>query len=135
MRALPQERVIFIRCCSFSPDGLVFDRANGGPSAAQSSDLVSEDYKSTVAVDAILTGTGRLPNVEGLNLEAAGVDCDAITGVRVNDFLQTSNPRIYAVGDACLEDKFTHTADASARIVVRNALFLGRQRLSSLTIP
>src|SRR6202165_2119701 len=98
-------------------------------------DLVSDDYKSTVAVDAILTGTGRLPNVEGLNLEAAGVDCDAITGVRVDDFLQTSNPRIYAAGDACLEDKFTHTADASARIVIRNALFLGRQRVSALTIP
>ena len=98
-------------------------------------DLVSDDYKSTVAVDAILTGTGRLPNVEELNLEAAGVDCDAATGVRVNDFLQTSNPRIYAAGDACLEHKFTHTADASARIVVQNALFLGRQRLSALTIP
>jgi pyruvate/2-oxoglutarate dehydrogenase complex dihydrolipoamide dehydrogenase (E3) component len=98
-------------------------------------DLVSDDYKSTVAVDAILTGTGRLPNVERLDLEVAGVDCDPITGVRVNDFLQTSNPRIYAAGDACLEHKFTHTADASARIVVRNALFLGRQRLSALTIP
>jgi pyruvate/2-oxoglutarate dehydrogenase complex dihydrolipoamide dehydrogenase (E3) component len=98
-------------------------------------DLVSDDYKSTVAVDAILTGTGRLPNVEGLNLEAAGVDCDVTTGVRVNDFLQTSNPRIYAAGDACLEHKFTHTADASARIVVQNALFLGRERLSALTIP
>jgi pyruvate/2-oxoglutarate dehydrogenase complex dihydrolipoamide dehydrogenase (E3) component len=98
-------------------------------------DLVSDDYKSTVVVDAILTGTGRLPNVEGLNLEAAGVDCDAVTGVRINDFLQTSNPRIYAAGDACLEHKFTHTADASARIVVQNALFLGRQRLSALTIP
>nr|MBA2292761.1 FAD-containing oxidoreductase [Gemmatimonadales bacterium] len=56
-------------------------------------------------------------------------------GICVNDFLQTSNPRIYAAGDACLEHKFTHTADASARIVVRNALFLGRQRLSALTIP
>jgi pyruvate/2-oxoglutarate dehydrogenase complex dihydrolipoamide dehydrogenase (E3) component len=98
-------------------------------------DLVSDDYKSTVAVDAILTGTGRLPNVERLDLEVAGVDCDAITGVRINDFLQTSNPRIYAAGDACLEHKFTHTADASARIVVRNALFLGRERLSALTIP
>jgi pyruvate/2-oxoglutarate dehydrogenase complex dihydrolipoamide dehydrogenase (E3) component len=98
-------------------------------------DLVSDDYNSTIAVDAILTGTGRLPNVEGLNLEAAGVECDATTGVRVNDFLQTSNPRIYAAGDACLEHKFTHTADASARIVVQNALFLGRQRLSALTIP
>jgi pyruvate/2-oxoglutarate dehydrogenase complex dihydrolipoamide dehydrogenase (E3) component len=98
-------------------------------------DLVSDDYKSTVAVDAILTGTGRLPNVEGLNLEVAGVDCDATTGVRVNDFLQTSNPRIYAAGDVCLEHKFTHTAEASARIVVQNALFLGHQRLSGLTIP
>jgi len=98
-------------------------------------DLVSDDYQSTVAVDAILTGTGRLPNVEALDLGAAGVDCDATTGVRVDDFLQTSNPRIYAAGDACLEHKFTHTADASARIVVQNALFLGRRRLSALTVP
>ncbi len=98
-------------------------------------DLVSDDYKSTLAVDAILTGTGRVPNVQGMNLEAAAVDYDAVSGIRVDDFLRTSNPRIYAAGDACLEHKFTHTADAAARIVVRNALFLGRQRLSALTIP
>ncbi len=98
-------------------------------------DLVSDDFKSTVAVDAILTGTGRVPNVEGLNLEAAGVDYDTTDGIRVDDFLRTSNRRIYAAGDVCLEHKFTHTADASARIVVRNALFLGRQRVSALTIP
>ncbi len=98
-------------------------------------DLVSDDYKSTIAVDAILTGTGRVPNVDGLDLEAAGVDYDNKDGIRVNDFLQTSNRRVYAAGDVCLEHKFTHTADASARIVVRNALFLGRQRVSALTIP
>ena len=98
-------------------------------------DLVSDDYKSTVAVDAILIGAGRAPNVDGMNLEAAGVDYDHKLGIRVDDFLRTSNRRIYAAGDACLEHKFTHTADASARIVVRNALFLGRQRLSALTIP
>jgi len=98
-------------------------------------DLVSEGHESTVAVDAILTGTGRVPNVDGLDLEIAGVEYDTTTGVRVDDFLRTSNPRIYAAGDACLQDKFTHTADASARIVVQNALFLGRQRLSALTIP
>ena len=107
-------------------------RAEGGQKIV---DLVSDDYLSTVTVDAILTGVGRLPNVEGLNLEAAGVDCDATTGIRVDDFLQTSNRRIYAAGDVCLEHKFTHTADASARIVVRNALFLGRRRMSALTIP
>jgi pyruvate/2-oxoglutarate dehydrogenase complex dihydrolipoamide dehydrogenase (E3) component len=98
-------------------------------------DLVSDDYESTVAVDAILTGTGRVPNFEGLNLEAARVDYDVENGIRVDDFLRTSNPRIYSAGDACMEHKFTHTADASARIVVQNALFLGRKRVSALTIP
>ena len=98
-------------------------------------DLVCDDSKSTVAVDAILTGTGRVPNVEGLGLEIAGVDYDTTLGIRVDDFLQTTNPRIYAAGDVCLEHKYTHSADASARIVVQNALFLGRRRLSALTIP
>jgi len=98
-------------------------------------DLVSDDYRNTVAVDAILTGVGRVPNVEGLGLERAGVDFDLASGIRVDDFLQTTNPRIYAAGDACLEHKFTHAADASARIAVRNALFPGRQRLSALIIP
>jgi pyruvate/2-oxoglutarate dehydrogenase complex dihydrolipoamide dehydrogenase (E3) component len=97
--------------------------------------LVSDEHHSTIAVDAILTGVGRLSNVEGLDLEAAGVEYDGTAGVRVNDFLQTSNPRIYAAGDVCLDHKFTHTADATARIVVQNALFLGRKRLSALTIP
>jgi pyruvate/2-oxoglutarate dehydrogenase complex dihydrolipoamide dehydrogenase (E3) component len=53
----------------------------------------------------------------------------------VNDYLQTSNRRIYAAGDVALERKFTHMADATARIVIQNALFWGRKRLSSLTIP
>jgi pyruvate/2-oxoglutarate dehydrogenase complex dihydrolipoamide dehydrogenase (E3) component len=98
-------------------------------------DLVSDGNNSTVAVDEILTGIGRAPNVEGMDLEAARVDYDTESGIRVNDFLQTTNSRIYAAGDVCLEHKFTHTADASARIVVQNALFLGRKRLSALTIP
>jgi pyruvate/2-oxoglutarate dehydrogenase complex dihydrolipoamide dehydrogenase (E3) component len=98
-------------------------------------DLVSDDYQSTVAVDAILTGTGRLPNVENLGLPAAGVDCDADTGVHIDDYLQTTNPRIFAAGDVCLEHKFTHTADASARTAVHNALSPRRKRLSALTIP
>jgi len=98
-------------------------------------DLISDDYKSTVVVDSILVGIGRRPNVENINLEAAGVKYDRDSGVRVNDFLQTTNSRIYACGDVCLEHKFMHIEDASARLVVRNALFWGRERLSALTIP
>lgn len=98
-------------------------------------DLVQGDYQDSIAVDAILTGIGRMPNVDGLNLEAAGVAYDSARGVHVDDFLRTDNPRIYAAGDVCLEHKFNNTADASARIAVGNALFRGRERLSRLIIP
>jgi pyruvate/2-oxoglutarate dehydrogenase complex dihydrolipoamide dehydrogenase (E3) component len=98
-------------------------------------DLVSDDYHSQIAVDEILTGVGRVPNVADLNLEAARVDYDVVAGVTTDDFLRTSNRRIYAAGDATLAHAYTHTADASARIVVRNALLRGRARVSALTIP
>ena len=90
-----------------------------------------------IEVDEILVGAGRAPNVENLNLEAAGVKYEAGRGrgVLVNDYLQTTNPRIYAAGDICLPYQFTHLADAAARIVIQNALFLGRKKLSALTIP
>ena len=86
-------------------------------------------------VDRILLGVGRAPNVEGLNLERGGIAYDAKMGVTVTDTLQTSNPRVYAAGDICSPYKFTHTADAQARIVIANALFMGRQKSSALTIP
>jgi len=92
---------------------------------------IAEDLR----VDEILVAVGRQPNVEGLNLEGAGVAYDMRMGVQVNDYLQTSNKRIFAAGDICSSYKFTHAADAQARIVIRNALFLGRARTSALTIP
>jgi len=97
--------------------------------------LINYDQDETIAVDEILTGVGRAPNVEGLNLEAAGVRYDATNGVSVDDFLRTTNRRVYAAGDVALDRKYTHMADATARIVIQNALFLGRLRLSSLIVP
>jgi len=88
-----------------------------------------------IEVDEILVTAGRAPNVEEIDLEAAGVEYDRKTGVRVNDYLQTSNPHIFAAGDVCSALQFTHLSDAHARIVIRNALFFGRDRASSLTIP
>ena len=88
-----------------------------------------------IEVDEILVTAGRAPNVEEIGLEAAGVEYDRKTGVRVNDYLQTSNPHIFAAGDVCSALQFTHLSDAHARIVIRNALFFGRDRASSLTIP
>jgi pyruvate/2-oxoglutarate dehydrogenase complex dihydrolipoamide dehydrogenase (E3) component len=101
--------------------------------------FVRNGREESVTVDEILIGAGRAPNVEDLNLEAVGVAYDRKRGVQVNDFLQTSNPRVYAAGDICMDWKFTHAADAAARIVIKNALFapfgLGRARLSSVVMP
>ncbi len=92
-----------------------------------------------LVVDEILVGAGRAPNVENMGLEAVGVAYDVQKGVEVDDSLRTSNKRIWAVGDVCMEWKFTHAADAAAKIVVQNALFavgpLGRKKLSDLVMP
>ena len=87
-----------------------------------------------VVCDVILSAAGRVPNVEGLNLEAAGIAYSR-EGVTVNDFLQTTNSRVYAAGDICSRFKFTHAADAMARLVIRNALFFGRAKVSQLVMP
>jgi pyruvate/2-oxoglutarate dehydrogenase complex dihydrolipoamide dehydrogenase (E3) component len=84
--------------------------------------------------DTILVATGRAPHLEGLCLERAGIAFSA-AGIQVNDLLQTTNRRVYAAGDVCSAHKFTHAADAMARIAVRNALFAGRERVSRLLIP
>ena len=92
-----------------------------------------------LAFDEILVGAGRAPNVEGMGLEAVGVEYDVRAGIQVDDFLRTTNPRIYAAGDCAMAWKFTHAADAAAKIVVQNALFslgpLGKKRLSQLVMP
>lgn len=96
--------------------------------------LDSHDANYDVIVDRLLVAVGRAPNIESLDLDAAGVTATA-KGVQVNDRLQTTNSRIYAAGDVCSPYQFTHAADFMARIVIQNALFKGRAKVSALTIP
>jgi pyruvate/2-oxoglutarate dehydrogenase complex dihydrolipoamide dehydrogenase (E3) component len=68
------------------------------------------------------------------------VEYDARIGVKVDQRLQTTNPRIYAAGDICFPFKFTHIADALAQIMIQNALFphpfgLSYARTGTLIIP
>jgi pyruvate/2-oxoglutarate dehydrogenase complex dihydrolipoamide dehydrogenase (E3) component len=86
-------------------------------------------------VDEILVAAGRSPNVVGIGLEAAGVAFDAKRGVHVDARLRTTNRRIFAAGDVCLDAKFTHAADAAAKLVVRNAFFFGRRRMADVRVP
>jgi pyruvate/2-oxoglutarate dehydrogenase complex dihydrolipoamide dehydrogenase (E3) component/uncharacterized membrane protein YdjX (TVP38/TMEM64 family) len=87
-----------------------------------------------VECDAILVSVGRKPNLEGLELDIAGVDYTS-QGIVVDNRLRTTNPRVYAAGDVCSRYKFTHAADAMARIVIANALFLARRKVTDLVIP
>ncbi len=82
---------------------------------------VEADSKTfEIEADEILAAVGRLPNLDGLNLEKAGVEYDK-KRIKTDDYLQTSNKNIFAAGDVTAHFQFTHTADYEAQIVIQNA--------------
>jgi pyruvate/2-oxoglutarate dehydrogenase complex dihydrolipoamide dehydrogenase (E3) component len=90
-----------------------------------------------IVADTLVLSAGRVPNIEKLNLEAGGVKFNR-RGIEVNAYLQTSQPHIYAAGDIVGPYQFTHTADAQARVVVRNILMpfqLLRQKMDYAVVP
>jgi pyruvate/2-oxoglutarate dehydrogenase complex dihydrolipoamide dehydrogenase (E3) component len=97
--------------------------------------IVNNEVESELQADEILLSIGRVPNVEELGLEAAAVEYDTDQGVKVDDFLRSTNPNVYAAGDACLALKFTNAAQFSARMAVQNALTPAQSRWSSAPIP
>jgi pyruvate/2-oxoglutarate dehydrogenase complex dihydrolipoamide dehydrogenase (E3) component len=98
--------------------------------------VVEDDTgERTLEFDTLLVATGRKPTVKGLGLEDAGIEFDERLGVKVNDRMQTTNPDVYAVGDVASKYQFTHMSDFGARLVIRNALFFGRDKFSNFIIP
>ncbi len=97
----------------------------------------TEGHATQFNAHSLLLAVGRCPMMKAVNLEAAGVRYTP-NGVEVNDYLQTSQPHIYAAGDIANRLKFTHTADYTARVVVRNILmpfqFL-RQKVDWSVVP
>jgi pyruvate/2-oxoglutarate dehydrogenase complex dihydrolipoamide dehydrogenase (E3) component len=81
-----------------------------------------------------LVATGRVPNVDGLGCEKAGVKFDE-NGIIVNQNLRTTNKNIYSCGDCVPGPKFTHNSDIQARVVVRNALFKMSSKIQDFHIP
>ena len=93
-----------------------------------------DGHQHQLPVDEILVAAGRAANVQGLGLESAGIAFSP-RGIEVDDRLRTTNPRIFACGDVASAQRFTHVADAQARIVIQNALFGGRKSASALVVP
>ena len=82
----------------------------------------------------LLLATGRAPNVASLNLEAAAIKYDA-RGIRVNGALQTSNRRVFAIGDVTGTPPFTHVANYHAGIVIRRAVFRLGATVDNAIVP
>jgi pyruvate/2-oxoglutarate dehydrogenase complex dihydrolipoamide dehydrogenase (E3) component len=139
---LPQEErdAAQILSVAFARDGIEV-RLNTEVTAIRKVDgeihaeLRNDDYRSTVVADAVLIGTGRVPRMDDMGLEAAGVEHDIVHGIAVDEFLRTGNPAIHATGDACMPHKYTHVAATTARMAVANALQGARQRVDELVIP
>ena len=140
-----QPRVLFnddpdasaLLAAALRADGITLELGCSVKSASRkpTATCLSLDGNRLVEADAVLVAAGRRRNIEELDLAAVGVRSSATDGVWVDSHLRTSNRHIFAAGDVCSRLQFTHSADAQARIVVRNALFLGRSRVDRLTIP
>lgn len=98
--------------------------------------IIEEESGETARIEGsnILVATGRGANVEGLNLEAAGVDYDR-RGIKVDARLRTSNKKIFALGDVTGGFQFTHVAGYHAGIVIQNALFRLPSKVSYKALP
>jgi pyruvate/2-oxoglutarate dehydrogenase complex dihydrolipoamide dehydrogenase (E3) component len=82
----------------------------------------------------VLVATGRRANVDGLDLEAAGIEYSA-KGITVDARLRTTNKRVYAVGDVVGGFQLTHVAAYHAGVVIRNALFRLPAKVDDRAVP
>ena len=87
-------------------------------------DLANDDTTRILAAIKILVGVGTAPNVPGALTPSPGrVGDDSSGGIPVDDFLRTTNRRIFAAGDVCTEHKFPHIESVAGRIVVLECAF------------
>ena len=102
-------------------EGAKVESVSGWPGSIKVS-VTTPEGPETVEGTHLLIATGRTPNVQGLNLEAAGIKYDD-RGITVNGGLVTSNSKVFAIGDVTGGLQFTHVANYHAGIVFRRALF------------
>ena len=84
--------------------------------------FVRDGVDGSVEADEIFHALGRVPNMAGLELDAAGVKCHAITGIEVGPDLRTCVPNIFAVGDVTGVYALVHVAIYQGEIAARNAV-------------
>jgi pyruvate/2-oxoglutarate dehydrogenase complex dihydrolipoamide dehydrogenase (E3) component len=114
-------------------EGAKVESVSGWPGAVQVR-VATPEGQETIEGTHLLVATGRKPNVQDLNLEAAGIKYDH-RGIMVNDGLMTSNGKVFAIGDVIGGLQFTHVANYHAGIVFRRALFRLPAKVRTELIP
>lgn len=97
--------------------------------------IYTGDGLRTWEVAEVLVATGRRPNTEGLGLDRAGVETDRRGAVVVDEFLQTTNPRIWAAGDCTGSPQFVYVAALEGTVAAENALGRDRRRVDLSIVP
>ena len=134
-RVLPNEnRLASVTLAqALAADGVSLHLGSAVQEVVGSGRIVTE--QGSVECDRVLVALGRQPNTEGMNLSAASVQIDE-RGFIVSDAkLRTTNKKIFAAGDCTATLQFTHHADAQARALIQNALFLPTAKIDELVIP
>jgi len=108
-------------------------RADATPNSISVSFKKGDREHKVVGSD-LLLAAGRAPNLQGLNLESAGIDYDEI-GIKVDSRLRTSNKKVFAIGDVINGPKFTHVANYHAGVVLRSALFKLPAKVNYAAVP
>ena len=121
----------------YREDGIEFYPNQRTSKVSKSSgEIIVETTNGNVfKVEKIMLSTGFIPNTQDLNLEAAGVEMDTRGNIIVNDFLQTSQPNIYAIGDIIGKSQFTHMALRESKIVIHNMFNDDKVPVSFENIP
>ena len=115
------------------PDTAITQIAPNGNGVAVT--ISCEEGEKTLTGSHLLVAAGRIPNIDGLGLEAAEIAHDR-HGIRVNASLRSSNRRVYAIGDIVAGGlQFTHVASYQASLVIRAALFGFRARENRTLVP
>jgi mercuric reductase len=114
--------------------GIQYDnvsRSEGGVTLRMTQEGITKDVKA----ERIVITAGRHANIEGLGLEAAGVQTDSRGGIVVGQDMQTSRPGTYAAGDLTDRDQFVYMAAYGAKIATRNAVADGSERYDNSVMP
>jgi pyruvate/2-oxoglutarate dehydrogenase complex dihydrolipoamide dehydrogenase (E3) component len=83
----------------------------------------------------ILVATGRLANIDGLNLHHIGIHADPHEGIAVDEYLQTRFQRVYAIGDVLARHEFTHAAEREAAVAFQNAVLRLPKKIDYSALP